>query len=205
MKFLPAAAVISAFLLFDGASFASQTAASNGALMRPAGIEDNFIGSKQAPATLVVYSSPTCGHCVDFEKQVLPELERKYVQTGKLRISIRPFARNVIDAAIFLLAEQAGKERYGQTLAAFTGRYEEIVESAERKGLMQEIAASQGIDQAHFDEALKNEAHLRKLEGLRDQALQELKVTGTPTFFLNGERLNYDGTIASFDRVLGSE
>lgn len=170
--------------------------------MQPAGIEDNFIGGKQAPATLIVYSSPTCGHCVAFEKKVLPELERKYVQAGKLRVSIRPFTRNVVDAAIFLVAEKAGSERYRQTLAAFTDRYREIVEAAERKGLMKEIAASQGIDEQRFNEALTNEPYLQKLEELRDQALQKLEITGTPTFFLNGERLNYDGTIASFDRVL---
>ncbi|CAM5623372.1 hypothetical protein MAUB1S_10625 [Mycolicibacterium aubagnense] len=202
MKLLPAAAVVSAFLLLQGAAFDSQASAAGGVLMQPAGIEDNFIGSKQAPATLIVYSSPTCGHCVDFEKEVLPELERKYVQTGKLRISIRPFVRNVVDAAIFLIAEQVGQDRYRQTLAAFTDRYEEIVATTERKGVMGEIAASQGIDQPHFEQALKNEAHLRKLESLRDQAMQQLEIKGTPTFFLNGERLAYDGTVASFDKVL---
>ncbi len=202
MKFLPTAVVISALLLSDGAAFAASTATLNGVLMQPAGIEDTFIGSKQAPATLIVYSSPTCGHCVDFEKKVLPDLERKYVQTGKLKISIRPFVRNVVDAAIFLIAEQAGQERYRKTLAAFTDRYEEIVAATERKGVMSEIAASQGIDQPHFEQALKNEAHLRKLENLRDQAMQQLEIRGTPTFFLNGERLAYDGTVASFDKAL---
>lgn len=204
MKFLSTATVISALLLSDGAAFASPKSALNGVLMQPAGIEDTFIGSKQAPATLIVYSSPTCGHCIDFEKKVLPDLERKYVQTGKLRISIRPFARNAVDAAIFLIAEQAGQERHRKTLAAFTDRYEEIIAATERKGVMSEIAASQGIDQPHFEQALKNEAYLRKLEGLRDQAVQQLEIKGTPTFFLNGERLAYDGTVASFDKVLTS-
>ncbi|WP_379071433.1 thioredoxin domain-containing protein [Mesorhizobium sp. UC22_110] len=204
MKFLSTATVISALLLSDGAAFASPKSALNGVLMQPAGVEDTFIGSKQAPATLIVYSSPTCGHCVDFEKKVLPDLERKYVQTGKLRISIRPFARNAVDAAIFLIAEQAGQERHRKTLAAFTDRYEEIIAATERKGVMSEIAASQGIDQLHFEQALKNEAYLRKLEGLRDQAMQQLEIKGTPTFFLNGERLVYDGTVTSFDKVLTS-
>jgi protein-disulfide isomerase len=204
MKFLSTATVISALLLSDGAAFASPKSALNGVLMQPAGVEDTFIGSKQAPATLIVYSSPTCGHCVDFGKKVLPDLERKYVQTGKLRISICPFARNAVDAAIFLIAEQAGQERHRKTLAAFTDRYEEIIAATERKGVMSEIAASQGIDQPHFEQALKNEAYLRKLEGLRDQAMQQLEIKGTPTFFLNGERLVYDGTVASFDKVLTS-
>ncbi|MFD9901183.1 DsbA family protein [Mesorhizobium sp. NPDC059025] len=204
MKLLSTATVISALLLSDGAAFAAPKSVLNGVLMQPAGIEDTFIGSKQAPATLIVYSSPTCGHCVDFEKKVLPDLERKYVHTGKLRISIRPFARNAVDAAIFLIAEQAGQERHRETLAAFTDRYEEIIAATERKGVMSEIAASQGIDQPHFEQALKNEAYLRKLEGLRDQAMQQLEIKGTPTFFLNGERLVYDGTVASFDKVLTS-
>lgn len=204
MKLLSTAAVISALLFTGGAAFASSTAPLNGILMPPAGIEDSFIGSKQAPATLIVYSSPTCGHCVDFERKVLPDLERKYVQTGKLRISIRPFVRNVVDAAIFLIAQQAGRERYRQTLAAFADRSEEIVAATERKGVMREIAASQGVDEQHFEEALRNETNLRKLESLRDQALQELQVKGTPTFFLNGERLDYDGTLASFDKALAS-
>ena len=54
MKFLPTAVVISALLLSDGAAFAAPTATLNGVLMQPAGIEDTFIGSKQAPATLIV-------------------------------------------------------------------------------------------------------------------------------------------------------
>ena len=40
---------------------------------------------------------------------VLPAFKEKYVATGKVKFVIRPFARNTLDAAIFMLAEHAAK------------------------------------------------------------------------------------------------
>ncbi|MEQ1771632.1 MAG: thioredoxin domain-containing protein [Devosia sp.] len=88
------------------------------ALMAPDGVPDHAKGNADAKVTLIEYASPTCPHCAAFSNDVLPAFEAAYVETGKVRFILRPFARNTIDAAIFLLAEAAAKAADGGTAAA---------------------------------------------------------------------------------------
>jgi protein-disulfide isomerase len=78
-------------------------------LMAPMAIPDKVIGSPDAKVTMIEYLSPTCPHCARMANDVIGAFEDKYVKTGKVRIVFRPFARNTLDAAIFLLAEAAAK------------------------------------------------------------------------------------------------
>lgn len=76
-------------------------------LMAPAGMPDKVLGNPDAKVTFIEYASPTCPHCALFSNEVLPAFLAKYVDTGKVKFILRPFARNNVDAAIFLLAEAA--------------------------------------------------------------------------------------------------
>ena len=40
-------------------------------------LKDIAVGSKDAPVTIIEYSSLTCGHCANFHKNVLPGLKEK--------------------------------------------------------------------------------------------------------------------------------
>jgi protein-disulfide isomerase len=78
-------------------------------LMAPAGVPDKVLGDPAAKVTVIEYASPTCPHCAQFAIDVLPLFKEKYVATGKVKFIIRPFARNTLDAAVFMLAEHAAK------------------------------------------------------------------------------------------------
>ena len=51
-------------------------------LMAPGPLEDISLGKTDAPNTIVEYASMTCPHCAQFHTVVLPELEKKYIDTG---------------------------------------------------------------------------------------------------------------------------
>ena len=89
-------------------------------LMAPAGIPDKVLGSPDAKVTVIEYASPTCPHCALFSNEVLPAFREKYVTPGQVKFIIRPFARNTLDAAIFMLAEHAAKSVDGLTAPAPT-------------------------------------------------------------------------------------
>lgn len=162
------------------------------------GISDTFIGNSLAPATLIVYSSPTCKYCIEFEEDILPQLNERYVETGKLRIAVRPFVRNSIDAVIFLVAEAAGPTKRDATVAMFMSRFQEIANGDNPEAVLRNIAVDAGIDRAAFDTAMNNGDFLARLNATTSRASTEFAVRGTPTFFLNGKVLSYDGTITSF-------
>src|SRR5688500_17817804 len=45
--------------------------------------QDRVIGKPDAPITIVEYASLTCSHCATFDKDVLPGLKKKWIDTGK--------------------------------------------------------------------------------------------------------------------------
>src|SRR5215469_13721819 len=52
---------------------------------------DMVHGSKDAPVTIVEYASMTCPHCAAFQKDVIPKLNKDYVDTGKVRVVFREY------------------------------------------------------------------------------------------------------------------
>ncbi|MEP7239486.1 MAG: thioredoxin domain-containing protein, partial [Devosia sp.] len=76
-------------------------------LMAPMVVPDKIEGDPNAKVTLIEYLSPTCPHCALVATTVMGPFKDKYVKTGKVKFIPRPFARNTLDAAIFMLAEAA--------------------------------------------------------------------------------------------------
>lgn len=181
---------------------APAAAAPAAALMQPDGVADRFIGAGNAPSTLIVYSSPTCPPCIRFEEQVLPQLKSRYVDSGRLKIALRPTVNNAVDGAILMVADASGLMRRDATLARFRAQRTEIFAAKDREKVLREIAAQSGVDSAAYDRAMKNTHALRALQRLTDQAYNDFGVKGTPSFFLDGVKLKYDGSINSFSRHL---
>ena len=184
------------------AGTAAAAAAPAAAIMQPDGVADRFMGASNAPFTLIVYSSPTCPPCIRFEEQVLPQLMSRYVDSGRLKIALRPTVNNAVDGAILLLADAGGLMRRDAMLARFRAKRADIMAARDREKVLREIAAQSGMDSAAYDRAMKNTHGLRALQRLTDQAYNDFGVKGTPSFFLDGVKLQYDGSINSFSRHL---
>ncbi|MCY1551889.1 Thioredoxin [compost metagenome] len=58
-----------------------------------------------------------------------------------------------------------------------------------------EIAKQLGFTQESFDAALTNQELFTGMEAMREQALNEFGLTGTPTFYVNGKTLTGDKTL----------
>ena len=165
-------------------------------LMAPAGGHvDHVQGSDTAPVTVIEYASPTCPHCAAFSNDVLPGFIEAYVNTGKVKLITRPFVRNVLDAAVFMLAEAAGPTNYHNVLSTFFKTQNIWAPSQTPRDAILEIAKQLGFTQETFDAALTNQALFTAMEAVREQALSEFGLAGTPTFYVNGKTLSGDKTL----------
>src|SRR5688572_24593498 len=81
-----AAAMVAAALALPAEQAQAQTKhdVDVNALMQQGALPDIVTGNADAPVTIVEYSSMTCPHCAAFHKEVLPELKKKYIETGKV-------------------------------------------------------------------------------------------------------------------------
>lgn len=163
---------------------------------------DHTMGSAEAPVTLVEYASMTCGHCAAFHVTVLPELKKKYVDTGKLRFVYRDFPLDGVALQAAQIAECAGKERYFgvvdlvfQTQAQWAAAQNPIADL----GKSLRIA---GIGEADIKACLANDKVANDIVAERKLAAEKLGVNSTPTLFINGQRFTGPRTIEAFDEAL---
>jgi protein-disulfide isomerase len=174
------------------------------ALMAPGPLPDISLGTDDAPNTIVEYASMTCPHCAQFHKIVLPELEKKYIDTGNTRLILREFPLDGLAVAAFMLARCAGPDRYYPMVGALFETQETwAVPGADGKEKLLLIARQAGFSKEKFDECLADKELFKKIVETRKRANEQFGVDSTPSFFVNGKRLTGEHTLQDFETALG--
>jgi protein-disulfide isomerase len=164
---------------------------------------DVVIGSDKAPVTVIEYASLTSPQCAHFQAATFPELKKRYIDIGKVRYMMREFMHDEIDATAFMLALCAGKDRYQAVVETLLARQSDWMRREPIPPLMA-IAKQFGFTEAWVSqcwgagENLANQKLLDEIRFAHDHAEAWLRITSTPTFFVNGKRLVGD---LSIDRV----
>lgn len=173
-------------------------------LMKPPGdLPEIALGSADAKVTIVEYASLSCGHCAQFHKTVLPELKSKYLDTGKVRLILRDHPGNDRAVAGAMLVRCLPVDKAYPLISALFTLQEQwafVKESPLPKLL--EIAKQAGFTEESFNKCLTDDKLLKTVNGNFEHALRDFGVRATPTFFINGKRLQGGPTIESFDRAI---
>ena len=170
-----------------GGSASAQTVFSNDQLLAEAGLPDLWLGARDAPVTMIEYASMTCTHCAAFHVGVFPALKTKYIDTGKVRFTLREFPLDPLATAGFMLARCSGDKRYAIVDLLFTQQKNWAFVDKPVEALAGTVKQA-GIAQTEFETCLKDQDLLDKVNGVRDKAAQSFKVDATPTFFINGKK-----------------
>jgi protein-disulfide isomerase len=178
-----------------GSAIAQEGTTKDPAALANVALPDKPLGSETAPVTVIEYASPTCPHCAAFHNNVYPAFKAEYIDTGKVRFLLRPFVRNVLDAVVFMLAEAAGPEQYHNIVATYFRTLAQWGQASDPRAALLEIAKQLGFTDASFDAALTNQQLFAGMEAMREQALSEFNLEGTPTFYVNGKQLTGDKTL----------
>jgi protein-disulfide isomerase len=158
----------------------------------PAG--DVVLGSGKAPVTIIEYASMTCPHCAHFSTTTFPELQKRYIDTGKVRFIFREFPLDALAAAGFMLARCAGNDKFMPIVETLFAKQAEWMVQKPIEPL-RAIAKQFGFTQQTFDQCLANQKVLDGIQDVRDRAATKLGVNSTPTFFVNGKKLVGDQSI----------
>ncbi|HVW92869.1 MAG TPA: thioredoxin domain-containing protein [Devosia sp.] len=171
-------------------------------LMAPAGLPDHVLGNKDSKVTMIEYGSATCPHCGRFHHDVYPLLKQKYIDTNKIAFIFRPFALNVFDVVVFMLAEIAGPDHYYNVIDTFYDNQDKWVQSDKPKDAIEAIALQLGFTDDSFNQALTNQDLPKAIQAQRDQAVNDFKVSGTPTFYINGKQMVGEQTIDDLSKTI---
>jgi protein-disulfide isomerase len=168
--------------------------ATDAELMKPSPLGDMVLGKSDAPVTIIEYASMTCPHCAHFAATTMPELKKRYIDTGKARYVLREFPLDPLAAAGFMLARCAAKGDPQKYYAMIDTLFHQQDQWVVQKPIpaLQAIGKQAGLNEKDFNACLANQSMLDKIEQTRKTATDKLGVNSTPTFFVNGEKLSGD-------------
>jgi protein-disulfide isomerase len=173
------------------------------ALKIPVRPEDHSEGEADAPCTLVEYGDYQCPHC----GRAYPIVKRVQKHFGKrLRFVFRNFPLNEIHPQAETAAEAA---EFAAAQGKFWEMHDALFENQSRfsPAFFPEQAQELGLDASGLRDALAKglyRAHVRSdfMGGARSG------VNGTPTFFINGVRLDgpwdYEDLVEAIDAVVAA-
>jgi protein-disulfide isomerase len=159
-------------------------------LAKPVSLPDIAIGSAKARVTIIEYASMSCPHCAAFGENVFPMLRSRYIDTGKVRFVFREFPLDITAAASSMLARCIGNddpEKYLAVVATLFKQLDRLM--AQTKDTLTLVGKLNGMSEQELESCEKDQTLLDKLAADQRYALQTLKVVSTPTFFVNGQKL----------------
>lgn len=172
------------------ASAAAAAAASPAVAQYKPAPGDMSLGNPKARVHVVEYLSLTCPHCAHFHADVFPAFKAKYIDTGRVRFTVRELltAPAQVAAAGFLMARCNGGKSYFKIVGEVF-RSQSRWEGGQIKPIFVEIAKANGLTEAQFEACITDEKAQTDLQARLEYATGTDKVTGTPTFFVNGVML----------------
>lgn len=196
--------------LFAAGVLALGACSNSGAPASGISSEDMTKGAENAPVTLVEYASVTCVHCADFHINVLPQIEEKYIKTGKVKYVYKEFLTSPTDvsAAGVLIARCAGDDKYFSVIDQIMRSQQEMFAdgtTTNARTVLQRIATAAGLSQSDFETCIKDKAALERIKTNVDRYVSEDGIQSTPAFVINGKRHEYKGGgIAEFDQAFAA-
>ncbi len=156
----------------------------------------NILGSFNAPNTLVEYASLSCVHCANFHNKKLPEIKEKLIKTGKLKYIYRDFPLDLPAMLAAMVTNCYEGEQFHTTLnSLFRNQKKWVTASSNKEELLNafyQILKQHGISLEKIKTcAEENEYNKKKWDSILASRLegQKLGVSSTPSFFLNGKKL----------------
>lgn len=183
-------AVLIAFAAMPSTGPARAQSAVAAAVAKPVSLPDIVIGSAKATVTITEYASMSCPHCAAFGENVFPMLRSNFIDSGKVRFVFREFPLDPKAAAASMLARciaQDDSEKYLGAIETLFKLQEQLV--AQTKETLFFVGKMKGMSPQEVSGCVKDQAQLDRLAADQQYALKELNVVSTPTFFLNGVKL----------------
>jgi protein-disulfide isomerase len=164
--------------------------------------DDHILGNPDAPITIIEYASLTCPHCAHFANEVLPELKKKWIDTGKAKLVLRDFPLDEPALRAAMIARCAPRDRYYAYVDTFFAAQDKWVMARDYREALARLVKLGGMSQDEFNKCLNNTAVENKIVEERLVASKDLDVNSTPTFFINGTKFTGTPTVEEFDKAL---
>ena len=167
-------------------------------------LEIKSMGEINAPLKMIEFASLTCGHCARFHIEVMPEIKKNYIDTGKILYTYKDFPLDKFALKASMISRCSGSKNFFNFLDIFYKKQKDWTRTQDPFKSLLKIAKFGGLK----DEELKVCIGNKSIEdGLLKDRLKSSKVydiTATPTIYFNGEKYKGDLTLEALKLKIDS-
>jgi protein-disulfide isomerase len=165
--------------------------------------DDHVLGKPDAPITIVEYASLTCPHCAEFDRDTLPKIKEKWIDTGKAKLVFRDFPLDGLALRAAVVARCAPPDRYFGYIDILFHSQRNWATANDPIQALSRIARLGGMSDQQFQSCINNAELQRAVAASRQTAEKEYGVESTPTFFINGTMMKAGARpFEEFDQAL---
>jgi protein-disulfide isomerase len=156
----------------------------------------------------------TCSHCASFHNTVRPALKENYLDQGLVRVIFREFPLDDRAALASMTARCAGDDKALPLISAMFSRQDDWAQAKsidELRNKLFAIGQQAGLTKTAFDACIptgnekqltpQKEKLLTDILSVRKLANERFGVVQTPTFFVNGKKMDGVG-IDDFEKAI---
>ncbi len=151
---------------------------------------DIVYGSADAPVTIVEYASLTCPHCATFAATTFPEIEKDYIETGKVRFIYRNFVMNGVDMVASTVARCRDMKTTKHLMKVFFSRQREWIGAEDRNAALASLARrTVNMSRTEFDRCASDRELMGNLTDMTKTATTTFSINSTPSIFVDGTQV----------------
>jgi protein-disulfide isomerase len=201
-----AAAALALALVVGGAAQAQTAPKPDGTVdmatvLQPGPLPEISLGDPKG-VTVIEYGSLTCPHCAAFDREVMPQLKTKYIDTGKVHYIFREFSRNPLDVAAFVLARCVGDDKVFPTIELLFAEQDKWAFVDNPLDALLTAVRPTGLTKDKAMACLKDQSKADAMNKIVQTAVNTVKVNGTPTFVIDGKVYGGELSAKDFDAIL---
>ncbi|HEX3348189.1 MAG TPA: thioredoxin domain-containing protein [Acetobacteraceae bacterium] len=146
------------------------------------------LGKPDAPVQVMEWFSLTCPHCARFAKETLPEVEKQFIDPGKLYYVFKDFPLDQVALTAAMVARTLPPPQYVPFCTALLASQDRWAFARDVNSTQElaKIAALAGMSRATFNQAISNDALRTAILKEQDVGVKTYNVDSTPYFIFNG-------------------
>jgi protein-disulfide isomerase len=168
------------------------------------------LGQEDAPITMVVYEDFQCPFCKRFEEGAVPQIVSNYVDNGQVKIvwkdrpltQLHPWAKPAAEAMECVYRESGDDTFWTLKDKIFSNQNQLSTSNAQSK--IKTWASEEGVSESAIQSCIDKGDAMKEVEADSTEG-QKIGASGTPTSFVNGQKLTGAQPFSRFETVIEEE
>ena len=169
-------------------------------------------GKADAKVQFIQYSDFLCPSCSYVSTKIMPTIDEKYIETGKVQFEFRPMAfiasgSTQAGMGAYCAVDQNKFWPYHDAIYKYV--YDKVFDSGLdprtdtilTADIIKSIASSNGLDSKSFDDCLDSNEHLTDIQQSTNQANRD-GITGTPYLLINGQTVSSTPSLQTVEAMI---